>query len=232
MGIIKSIVEFVAPDVILEATDIAIKGIDKASDAVQKRTDKKIQKFLDTNPNHCHLFVSQIRYQLKETYYIYDQNQQVRYTVKGELLSMKHHLHIYDATERKELATVKEKLIAVRTPFSLDSQPKNFVIEVKGKKIGKVKTKASLTKRKFDVTFNDWSVEGDVFGKNYKILDKDGNVVMVASQKYSYVNDMYFVDITNPDNELYCVLILLALDSASMTKSEENKRTIKRNTLL
>ena len=232
MGIIKSIVEFVATDAILEVTDKAIKGIDKASEAAQKKADKRLQKFLESNPGHCHLFASQVRYKLKETYYIYDHNQQVRYMVKGELLSMKHHLHIYDATGKTELATVKEKLIAMRSPLSMDSHPKDFVIEVGGKKVGKVKTKAAFTKQKFDVTFNDWTVEGDVFGKNYKVLDRSGNVVMIASQKLSYVNDMYFVDVTDPKDELYCVLILLALDSASMTKSEENKRTIKRKTLL
>lgn len=232
MGIIKGIVEFVAGDAIYAAADVAKKGLDKASEAAEKKLEKKLQKFLDVNPDHCHLFVSQIRYKLKETYYIYDQDKAVRFIIKGELLSMKHHLHIFDASGRNELATVKEKMIAVRSPLSLDSNPKDFDIEVGGKKVGKVKTKAAFAKQKFDVTFNDWSVEGDVFGKNYKILDKNGNIVMTASYKLSYANDMYYVDITDPKNEFYCVLILLALDSASMSKSDENKRTIKKKTML
>lgn len=74
MGIIKGIVEFVATDAILEVTDKAIKGLDKASEAAQKKADKKLQKFLESNPDHCHLFASQVRYKLKETYYIYDHN--------------------------------------------------------------------------------------------------------------------------------------------------------------
>lgn len=232
MGIIKGIVEFVASDALIAVADAAKKGHDKASVAAEVKAEKRLQKFLDSNPGHCHLFVSQIRYKLKETYYVYDHNRNVRFMIKGELLSLKHHLHIYDALGRTELATVKEKLIAVRSPLSLDSNPKDFVIEVGGQKIGKVKTKAAFAKQKFDVTFNDWSVEGDVFGKNYKIIDKAGNVIMTASQKLSYVNDMYYVDITDPKNEFYCVLTLLALDSASMSKSEENKRTIKKKTLL
>lgn len=228
MGIIKGLVEFVATDALISVTDAAKKGIDKASDAAEKKAEKRIQKFLDSNPTHCHLFASQIRYRLKETYYIYDQNRAVRYVVKGELMSLKHHLHVYDATGRTELATVKEKVIAVRSPLSLDSNPKDFVIEVGGKKLGKVKTKASFARQKFDVTFNEWTVEGDIFGKNYKVLDKDGNVVMTTSQKLAYVNDMYYVDITEPKNEFHCVLILLALDSASISKSEESKKAMKR----
>lgn len=232
MGIIKGLVEFVASDALISVADAAKKGIDKASAAAETKAEKRLQKFLDANPGHCHLFASQIRHKLKETYYIYDHERKVRFMVKGELLSLKHHLHVYDASGRTELATVKEKLIAVRSPLSMDSNPKDFVIEVGGQKIGKVKTKAAFTKQKFDVTFNGWSVEGDVFGKNYKIIDKVGNIVMTASQKLSYSNDMYYVDITDPKDEFYCVLILLALDSASISKSEENRRTIKRKTHL
>lgn len=231
MGIIKGIIEYAAAPALAAAADAAKKGIDKASESVDKKSQQKLQKFLDANPDHSHLFVSQIRHKLKETYYIYDEKQQVKYTVKGELLSMKHHLHIYDAQGKKELATVKETLIAVRSPFSIDSHPKDFVIEVAGKKLGKVKTKGSFGKQKFDVTFNDWSVEGDIFGKNYKVINKSGNIVMTVSKKLSYVNDMHFVDITNPQDEFYCMLIVLALDSASISKSEENKRTIKRKTI-
>lgn len=145
---------------------------------------------------------------------------------------MKHHLHIYDATGRTELAEVKEKMIAVRSPLSMDSNPKDFVIEVSGKKIGKVKTKAAFAKQKFDITFNDWTVEGDVFGKNYKVLDKNDNIIMTASQKLMRANNMYYVDITDPKDEFYCVLITLALDSASMSKHEETKRTVKKETIL
>lgn len=232
VGIMKGLVEFVASDALVSATDVAIKGIDKLSESAEKKADKKLQKFLDATPGHSHLFATQIRYTFKEKYYIYDQNQAVKYTVKGELLSMKHHLHVYDASGRSELGTVKEKLISLRSPLSLDSNPKDFDIEVEGKKIGKVKTKAAFTKQKFDVTFNGWRVEGDVFGKNYKILDSDDNVIMLASQKLSYLNDMYFVDITNPQDEFYCVMILLALDSASITKGEETKRAIKKKRIL
>ena len=127
---------------------------------------------------------------------------------------------------------MKEKLIAVRSPFSFDSNPKDFLIEAGGNKLGKVKTKAAFAKQKYEVTFKDWVVEGDIFGNNFKVLDKNGDIVMTTSQKLAYSNDMYFVDITDPKNEFECVLILLALDSASVSKSEERKKTIKKKTLL
>ena len=170
MGIIKGLVEFGASDAIIAATDVAIKGLDKVSAVAKKRGEKKVQRFVDANPDHCHLFAAQTLYKLKETYYIYDRDKKVRFMVKGERLSLKHHLHVYDATGRTELATVKEQLISLRSPLSLESNPKDFIIEVGRKKIGKVKTKASFAKQKFDITFNGWNVEGDIIGK--KIIEK------------------------------------------------------------
>ena len=67
-AILKGIVEFAAQDALIAATDVAIKGLDKMSEAVEKKSDKKLQKYLEANPDHCHLFVSQIRYKFKETY--------------------------------------------------------------------------------------------------------------------------------------------------------------------
>lgn len=228
MGIFKGLTELIAGDGLIDLTDKAIKGLDKAIAAREKKIEEKIQSFLEANPDHCHLFASQVRNKLKETYYIYDHQKEVRYLIKGELLSLKHHLHVYDASGKTELATVTEKLIAIRSPFSVDSNPKDFVIEVGGKPVGKVKTKGSFTKQKFDITFNDWTVIGDVFGKEYKVLDKNKNIIMVASKQYAYINDTYYVDITNPKDELYCVLILLALDASTITKSDETKKAIKK----
>ena len=45
MGIIKGIVEFIATDTILEVTDKAIKGLDKASEAAQKKQIKNCKNF-------------------------------------------------------------------------------------------------------------------------------------------------------------------------------------------
>ena len=55
VGIMKGLVEFVASDALVSATDVAIKGIDKLSESAEKKADKKLQKFLDANPGHSHL---------------------------------------------------------------------------------------------------------------------------------------------------------------------------------
>ena len=55
---------------------------------------------------------------------------------------------------------------------------------------------------------------------------------MEVSREYAYKGDMYFMDITDPKNEFMCLLVMLALDAASMSKKDETKRTARKKRLL
>jgi len=225
----KGVVKKAAVDVLVQATDGVIKVLDKVSDTAEQKSQRKIADFLSKNPDHIHLFLNQRLYTRKEFYQVFDAQQQVKYVVKGELLSRKHHLHVYDASGKHQLGTVKEKMIAFRPFFSFEANPKDFVVEVNGKKLGKIKSRQSVSKRKFEVTFNNWQIEGNFTGKNFKVMSGD-NLIMEVSREYGYKGDMYFVDITDPANEFLCLLVVLAIDAASMSK-EEKKRVRKRRLL-
>jgi len=60
------------------------------------------------------------------------------------------------------LGTVKEKRMAFRPTTA---------IEIEGKKLGKVKSKGSFIKRKHIVDFNGWHIEGNIRGRQYRILN-------------------------------------------------------------
>ena len=92
-----------------------------------------------------------------------------------------------------------------------------------------MKSRFSFGKRKFKFTFNNWTLEGNIFGLKYKVLDGKEKV-MEVSEKVWTIGDVYYLDITNPDNELLCILILLAIDSSHTLKSSDNKRTMRRKT--
>ena len=109
MSILKSVVEFVAGDALIQAAEGAKKVVEKASDKAEQKSQRRIAAFLSKNPTHGHLFLHQQWYTWKESYQIFDAHQQVKYVVKGELLSQKHHLHIYDASGSRQLGTIKEK---------------------------------------------------------------------------------------------------------------------------
>ena len=209
------------------AADVGIKACDAASKRITKNSEKKIDGFFEgADDGHTRLIIGQKPYAFKESFKIYDERENVKYLVKGKLVSATHNLTVYDAKGKNVLGRVREKLVSLRSPLSLEMSPKDFVIELGGKKLGKMKSRFAFGKRKFEFTFNNWILEGNILGLKYKVLDGK-EIVMEVSEKVWTIGDTYYVDISNPDNELLCVLILLAIDSSHSTKSQDNKRTVK-----
>lgn len=116
----------------------------------------------------------------------------------------------------------KEKLIAFRGPLSMDGDPKDFELFVNGKSLGKMKTKASLGKRKFKFDFNDWSVEGDFLQNTYQIKSGDTLIMKVTDKCGTMVYDPYVLDIMDRNSEFLCLLIAVVIDAAQTTKKEDN----------
>jgi len=226
MSLLGKIVEFVASDAIANALDIPIKALDKASKKIDSKSkDKLFEKEHGTGI----LVINQHRFTWKDKFDVYNENREVKYTVKGKLASIKHHLHIYDANG-KEIGMVKEKLISLRSPISLESKPVDFIIEINGKKLGKVKSRWSFGKQKYEVDFNGWRIEGDFLGWKYKIFNGNEEIANI-SQKVLYLGDTYVVTFPNLQNELIVLMLVVALDAANAPKkSEELKRTIRYKT--
>ena len=224
MGIIGSILKHtVGKAVAYKATEVGIEACDKAQTALKSKNKRKVESFFEAADSHARLILTQKPYTFKESFQIFDENQEVKYVVKGKLASATHHLSIYDKAGKNKLGEVKEKLIAWRSPFSMEAHPQDFIIELNGKKIGKIKSRFAFGKRKFEFDFNGWIIEGNVLGFKYKVLDgKD--IIMEVGQKLLYTGDTYFIDITNPENELLCLMIALAIDSSHTSKSSDNKR--------
>ena len=235
MGIIGSIVKHTVGKAIehtvgYAAADVGIKACDVARQKLKESAEKKVDTFFEeASDGHSRLIVGQKPYTFKESFQIFDERENVKYVVKGKLVSATHDLTVYDASGKIKLGRVKEKLVSWRSPFSMEAHPQDFVIEMGGKKLGKMKSRFAFGKRKFKFTFNDWSLEGNIFGLNYKVLDGKEKV-MEVSEKVWTIGDTYYIDITNPENELLCILILLAIDSSHTSKSSDNKRTMKRRT--
>ncbi len=194
--------------------------------AYETKHEKKTECFLNEDDGHSKLIVAQKPYTLKESFKIYDSLENVKYIVKGKLVSAIHNLTVYDASGKIVLGRVREQLISLRSPLSLEQHPQDFIIEMDGKKLGKMKSRFAFGKRKFEFTFNNWVLEGNILGLKYKVFENK-EIIMQVQEKAFSTGDFYYLDITNPDNELLCVLILLAIDSSHTSKSHDNSRTIK-----
>ena len=138
-----------------------------------------------------------------DSYDIYDENENTVYVVKGQL-SWGHCLKIYDPEEQQELGTVKEEILTWLPKFEL----------YEGETcIGTLKKELTFFKPKYNIDFNGWHVEGDVFEWDYTITGPDGGTVAAVSKEPFRWTDTYVLDITDPKDALYVLMFVLAIDA-------------------
>lgn len=227
MGIIGKIVTKAVEKVVTyKAVEVAVDTCDKIEKKAKDNKNKKVDVFLSTETTHARLVLTQKRYTFKESFHVFDENKEVKYIIKGKLFSSTHKLSVYDKTGKNKLGEVNQKRIVLRSPLSLESHPKDFVVILGNKKIGTIKSRYSFAKHKFEFDFNGWIIEGNIIGSKYKIRD-ERETIMEVYEKLWFGEDTYFVDVFNPDNEVLCLMVALAIDSSHSSKSHDNKRALK-----
>ena len=108
-----------------------------------KKIDEDKKKLLKVGKGKKVLIVNQKLYTFKDIMNVFDETEKIKYKIKGEFASIKCHLHIYN-THNIEIAEVKEKLIALRKPLSMQTKVADFDFIIGGKKMAKLKSKAFL----------------------------------------------------------------------------------------
>ncbi|MBQ6105055.1 MAG: LURP-one-related family protein [Lachnospiraceae bacterium] len=56
-----------------------------------------------------------------------------------------------------------------------------------------------------------WQLQGNILGLNFELLDADGSIIAIVSQKMLSIHDKYCIDIYRPELEPYIIAILVAL---------------------
>ncbi|MCL2109455.1 MAG: LURP-one-related family protein [Oscillospiraceae bacterium] len=194
-----------------------VVAVDTAINVLDKHTEKNTDALLNKSSSDKILMINTNEHVFlwKDKFDVYDGSRNVKYKVKGELISIKNRLHIYDSNGIK-LGTIKEKLISLRSPILSEANPVDYIIEIGGEKLGKVKSTWSFGKLKYKVDFNGWHIEGSVFGGEYKILN-DVEEIAVVSSKLFAMDCTYAVTFSDPNNEL--IVLMLVITLAAINKS-------------
>lgn len=134
---------------------------------------------------------------------VFDENEEIIYTVKGNL-ALGHKFVIFDK-HGEEVGCVKEKVFSML--------PKYFILDKNGEQLGVIAKKWSFLKPKFDIDFMDWHVEGNFLQWNYTIADGAGRIVATLSKELIRLTDTYSIEVENPANALYVLMFAVALDA-------------------
>jgi len=203
------------------------KASDKLEESAKKSWDKLFEKDIGTEILVFDRITSTGSYKLSESlvdrFDIYDDNQKLIFTVKGKRLSSKRQLEVYDA-RGKCIGLLKEKLFAMRGPFSFEASPVDFTVKLYGKKLGKIKSKGGIVNRKYKIGFNGWHIKGNVLSGKYSVVKGKEEIAKVSRKWGTYVLSFY-----EKHNELVLLMIVIALYSDSAPdKSDIRKRSRER----
>lgn len=133
---------------------------------------------------------------------IFDENEQVVYTVHGKPALGKK-LLVSDASGA-EIAEVRQELFHMMPHYK-------FIVG--GKEEGEMRGKFHIGHPVFELDFCQWEVVGNFWQLSFDVTDANGGNIMQARQKMWHLTDTYSLDIADPQNALMCVLIVLAIDA-------------------
>ena len=142
-----------------------------------------------------------------DSYDIYYEDGSVAYTVKGQL-AWGHCLKILDP-EGYEIGTVKEKVLTWMPRFE---------VYLGEQYIGSISKEFTWFKPKYNIDFNGWQIQGEWTEWDYTILGPMGDVLAVISKEIWNWTDTYTIDVMSPDDALYALMFVLAIDAEKCSR--------------
>ena len=138
-----------------------------------------------------------------DSYDIYNEAGETVYTVEGKL-AWGHKLIIFDAAGR-EIGMVREEVLTLLP---------RFLICLDGQEVGEIRKEFTLFRPSFRLDFLGWQVYGSFLEWDYTITDGAGREVAVISKELLRMTDTYVLDVANPADAVYVLMIALAIDAA------------------
>lgn len=141
-----------------------------------------------------------------DSYDIYYEDGSVAYSVEGKL-SWGHCLHILDASGQ-HIATLQERVLTFLPKFDL------YVGE---ECVGTICKELTLFHPSFVLDFCGWTVDGSFLEWDYTISDQ-GRQVASISKELLHWTDTYTIDVNEPGDALYALMVVLAIDAEKCSR--------------
>lgn len=147
-------------------------------------------------------YIKQKAWSIKDRFTIYDGEQRTMYYCEGEVFSLAKKLHLYDP-EGHEVAFIHQKVWSFK--------PK-FYINIGGEDIAIVVREFTWFKPKYTVIGPEWSVEGNVSGHEYSLMNGDRVIAAITKQWFTWA-DTYEIDIEDGSDDIVALCVILVIDA-------------------
>ena len=144
-----------------------------------------------------------------DSYDIYDEAGNTLFVVKGEL-AWGHLLRIYDANGN-EIGCIKEKILTWLPKFEM---------YIGDRYAGCISKELTFFTPKYNIDYNGWHVEGDWLEWDYSIINSAGqNVASVSKELWNWT-DTYVIDVSNSQDAVYALMLVLAIDAEKCSRRD------------
>ncbi|MBE5933880.1 MAG: hypothetical protein E7263_10735 [Lachnospiraceae bacterium] len=148
------------------------------------------------------LFIKQRAFSWFDNYKIFDEDGNPIYRIRGEL-SWGHCLRMYD-TDDSEVCMVREKA---------DTLLPKFEMYIGGTYIGCISKEPDVAKNVYTIDFNGWRIESDLMENDFQIYNGTGYQIASMTKEVLNPADTYRIKITSPQDELYVLMLMVAIDA-------------------
>ena len=141
-----------------------------------------------------------------DSYDIYDEDGNVVYEVKGQL-DWGHCLKVYQSNVH--LATIKQVLLTFIPRFEIYKDDQY---------VGSISKEFSFFVPRYNIDFNGWHIEGDIFEWDYQIYDGSKVIASISKELFN-LTDTYVSNIIDPKDALDVLAFVLAIDAEKCSRN-------------
>lgn len=156
------------------------------------------------------LLIKQRVFSFVDSYQVYDESGNVRYEVEDALFRLGHNIHVYDKNTGREVGSIHQKLFTFLPEFE---------IVIDGRVMGSVRKEFTFFHPKYHVDYRGWSVEGDVFGWDYRVMRGDMEVMSISKELFNW-SDTYSLCYDSPADEIPGLLLVIAIDAVNCDRNK------------
>lgn len=148
------------------------------------------------------LIFKQRLFSFLDSYDIFDENDQVVFTVKSKLNFGRHYQVFYKTGEM--VGELKQKIFCFLPTFEI------FLNDIY---TGCVSREFSFFKPRYIVDYKDWLVEGNFFEWDYTIKKYTSGVVATVTKELFNFTDTYTIDVVDEKDVIPALMLVLAIDA-------------------
>jgi uncharacterized protein YxjI len=165
--------------------------------------------FMQKEGNAMRLLFKQRFFSWFDSYDIYDEAGNTLFVVKGEL-AWGHLLRIYDA-HGNEVGYIREKILTWLPKFEM---------YVGNNCVGSISKEFTFFRPRYNIDCRGWQVEGNWLEWDYDIRDSFGQTVAAVNKELFNWTDTYVIDVRNPQDALYALMLVLAIDAEKCSRKD------------